>query len=85
MAHTVTHAPKKGVKRAAPAKRQPQPAPAHDYLPGNNLDREGMIAEAAYYLAERRGFEGGDPIANWLEAEAEIDAILDGREGDNVH
>lgn len=31
-----------------------------------------MIAEAAYYHAERRGFQGGDPVADWLAAEREI-------------
>ena len=35
-----------------------------------------MIAEAAYFRAERRGFQGGDPVADWLEAEAEINARL---------
>ena len=34
--------------------------------------RQRLIAEAAYYRAERRGF-GGDPLADWLEAEADID------------
>lgn len=38
--------------------------------------RRRMIAEAAYYRAEQRGFEGGDPVADWLEAEAEVDAHL---------
>jgi hypothetical protein len=38
--------------------------------------RYQMIAEAAYFLAERRGFAGGDPAQDWLEAEAEIDRIL---------
>lgn len=37
-----------------------------------------MIAEAAYYLAERRGFQGGDPTEDWLQAEAEIDHRLMG-------
>ena len=41
-------------------------------------EREHMIAEAAYYLAERRDFQGGDPIQDWLEAEAEIDHRLMG-------
>jgi hypothetical protein len=36
--------------------------------------RESMIAEAAYFRAERRGFQDGDPVADWLEAEAEINA-----------
>jgi hypothetical protein len=35
-----------------------------------------MIAEAAYYRALARGFSGGDPLADWLEAEAEIDRML---------
>jgi hypothetical protein len=36
--------------------------------------RRRLIAEAAYYLAERRGFQGGSPEQDWLEAEARIDA-----------
>jgi Txe/YoeB family toxin of Txe-Axe toxin-antitoxin module len=35
-----------------------------------------MIAEAAYFKAERRGFDGGDAVRDWCEAEAEIDARL---------
>jgi len=38
-------------------------------------DRQQMIATAAYYLAEKRGFNGGDEIQNWLEAESELDGI----------
>ena len=40
--------------------------------------RERMIAEAAYFKAERRGFNGGDAVRDWCEAEAEIDARLRG-------
>lgn len=40
--------------------------------------RHRMIAEAAYFLAERRGFSGGDPVQDWLEAEAEIGVMLGG-------
>ena len=39
-------------------------------------DRQQRIAEAAYFRAERRGFVGGDPVADWIEAEHEIDAEL---------
>lgn len=39
-------------------------------------ERYRMIAESAYYRAEARGFEGGDPSHDWVEAEAEIDAAL---------
>jgi hypothetical protein len=35
-----------------------------------------MIAEAAYFRAERRGFSGGDAVRDWCEAEAEVDARL---------
>ncbi len=39
----------------------------------NNLeDRYEMIAEAAYYKAEQRGFAVGDEELDWLEAEQEL-------------
>jgi hypothetical protein len=40
--------------------------------------RRQMIAEAAYFRAEKRGFQGGDPVTDWLAAEAEIDALARG-------
>jgi hypothetical protein len=39
-------------------------------------ERHRLIREAAYYRAERRGFEGGDPTDDWAAAEAEIDRML---------
>jgi hypothetical protein len=39
-------------------------------------NREALIAEAAYYRAEQRGFQGGDPVQDWLAAEAEVDRAL---------
>ena len=38
--------------------------------------RQSMIAKTAYLKAERRGFIGGDPEQDWLEAEMEVDASL---------
>jgi len=38
--------------------------------------RHEMIARAAYYRAERRHFQGGDPVADWLYCEKEVDALL---------
>jgi hypothetical protein len=38
--------------------------------------RHRMIAEAAYYLAEKRDFSDGDPVQDWLEAEVIIDQFL---------
>ena len=31
-----------------------------------------MVATAAYYRAESRGFEGGSPEEDWYEAEARL-------------
>lgn len=42
-------------------------------------DRMRLIAEAAYFKAERRGFAEGSELEDWVEAEAEIDALLDSR------
>ncbi len=39
-------------------------------------NRHRMIETAAYYRAQKRGFSGGDPVADWLEAEREIEALL---------
>jgi len=38
--------------------------------------REEMIREAAYYRAEKRGFQGGDPLADWLSSEEEVNTAL---------
>lgn len=52
-------------------------APAADH--GNEIipeRRYRMIAEAAYYIAEKRDFTPGDHAKDWAEAEAQIDAML---------
>lgn len=43
--------------------------------------RSRMIAKAAYFRAERRGFQNGDAATDWIEAEAEIDYLLNAGEG----
>lgn len=50
--------------------------------PVTREERWQMIAEAAYHRAQERGFAGGDEVADWLAAEAEVDAQLraEGRE-----
>lgn len=35
-------------------------------------ERRRRIAEAAYFRALQRGFNGGDPVDDWLAAEREI-------------
>ena len=56
-------------------KDPPQPRTAAGITVSAEL-RHRMIAEAAYYLAEKRNFQGGDPVNDWLEAEAIIDQAL---------
>jgi hypothetical protein len=65
-------AKKPAAKKAAPAKT----APAKK---GNSITAEQryrMIAEAAYYIAEKRGFAPGDPSRDWADAEAQIRAMF---------
>jgi DNA-binding transcriptional LysR family regulator len=38
--------------------------------------RQELIAQVAYRHAEERGFAGGDPARDWLEAEREVDKFL---------
>ena len=38
--------------------------------------RRALIAQIAYYRAERRGFEPGHETDDWLSAEAEVDTAL---------
>jgi hypothetical protein len=50
---------------------------------GNGLSPEEMrklIEEAAYYRAKRRGFEPGHELEDWIQAESEVTARLNGRQ-----
>jgi hypothetical protein len=38
--------------------------------------RQAMIAEAAYYFAQQRGFHSGHELEDWVAAEQQIDAAL---------
>ena len=45
----------------------------YDYSGGIDLEEfRAMVATAAYYTAEKRGFEPDHEIDDWLEAEKEI-------------
>jgi len=39
-------------------------------------ERHCMVAEAAYLLAEQRGFQGDSVLADWLRAETEVNTRL---------
>lgn len=38
----------------------------------DTAQRHAMIAEAAYFRAQRRGFEPGHELEDWLQAEAAL-------------
>jgi hypothetical protein len=74
------------VRRAAAPKASTTPkatstpkAPAAPRVPAASaapVDRDEMVRVAAYFRALRRGFAPGYEVADWLEAQAEVDEIL---------
>lgn len=54
---------------ATPQATSAQPAPER---------RQQLIAETAYFIAERRGFAPGNELDDWLRAEAEVEARIKG-------
>lgn len=61
--------------RKTAAKADTQATPLAASAVPDDLRRQ-WIAEAAYFLAERRGFCNGSAEADWLQAEADIDRML---------
>jgi hypothetical protein len=55
---------------------------AQNVTPPSAAQIQAWIAEAAYYRAERRGFEPGRETEDWLAAEAEVLARM--REGERA-
>ncbi|HVS77262.1 MAG TPA: DUF2934 domain-containing protein [Steroidobacteraceae bacterium] len=49
---------------------------ASSLAPVSAETRRAMIAEAAYYIAEQRGFGYGCEVEDWLLAEKQIDGAL---------
>lgn len=68
-------AKKQGKKVARKTARRPQGSRKKAVQVSAESRRE-MIAIAAYYRAEKRNFQDGDPVADWLTGEKEIDALL---------
>lgn len=73
-----TPAAKQGGQHREPASRRGGKSPtgaAHEA-------RQAKIAEAAYYLAEKRGFAPGRELDDWLSAETDIaESLLEQRPG----
>ena len=62
-----------GIAESQPSEHAPARPNSHTAI-GPDWHRQ-MIEEAAYLRAEKRG-SSGDPVADWLAAEAEIDELL---------
>ena len=68
-----TTTPRKPSSRKAPPRKQSVAAVTPFVGPEY---RAALIAEAAYFRAERRGFVPGHETEDWLAAEAEVDTRL---------
>ncbi|RLJ67828.1 DUF2934 domain-containing protein [Sulfurisoma sediminicola] len=77
-----TKAPAKvASKAAAPKAAKPAAKKAATANKGNGAtvtpeQRRYYVEIAAYYIAERRGFHGGSQLADWAQAEKEIEQLL---------
>jgi len=58
-----------------------QSVPGAPHGPADDRERrQAMIAEAAYFRAQRRGFQAGHALEDWLAAEAEVNSVVAGGE-----
>lgn len=56
--------------------RQPREAErVPPFSASEDCPREQMIAEAAYFHAERRGFAPANEMSDWLRAEVDIEGL----------
>ena len=46
--------------------------PRGNKKPASEHELQQMVAEKAYFRALDRGFQGGDPVEDWLIAEREV-------------
>jgi hypothetical protein len=61
--------------------RDPSPFSRRPSLSRDSSAYRELVALAAYYRAERRGFAPGGETEDWLEAEREVAARIDGARG----
>jgi len=72
---------RKKARADKPGKRIRRPSIAREAIASDSSsvttdERHRMIEEAAYHRAEKRGFMNGDPVQDWLDAEAQIESEL---------
>jgi hypothetical protein len=66
------------VRKRAPRKSGPKNKPEIESVTRfvGLEHRAALVAEAAFFRAEKRGFAPGSEVEDWLAAEAEVDAKL---------
>lgn len=52
------------------------PATSPSFSPPAEADWHRRISEAAYFIAERRGFVSGHALEDWLKAEFDVGSTL---------
>ena len=57
--------------KAAPKTSAEKPSP-----PMSDEELQRLVAEAAYFRAQRRGFAPGYELQDWVEAEAEVKRLI---------
>ena len=57
------------IKTPSPRRRNAKPTISAE-------ERAYLIEQTAYFKAQSRGFAGGDPLQDWLDAEAEVNLSL---------
>ena len=78
----VKASPKTAPAKAAPKKAAAVRSRAKKTAAVSTEQRKYYVEVAAYHIAERRGFAPGNPLEDWVQAEAEIDRLLaEGRLG----
>jgi hypothetical protein len=71
-----THSSRSPTARAAKPRAAARTETTSERAALSPEQRRALIAQAAYYRAEQRGFAPGAELQDWLAAEAEIDDAL---------
>lgn len=64
-------------RRKTASSGTPETAPPANEVRVDPETRRAMVAQAAYFRAERRAFAPGHELDDWLEAEREVASMLD--------
>lgn len=63
-------------KTSTRTKPVPDAAESDSSFENYECPREQIIAEAAYFRAEQRGFAPGNEMSDWLLAEVDVESVL---------